>query len=100
MRQQRTRSTGQSTRNQPQMTARQRRLARMNRPPTWRAAFNRAGIAAAVFLTVLVLVLKQSAADSLALAGFMLLVYIPMGYAMDSFIFRLRQRRKASETER
>lgn len=81
------------------MTARQRRLERMNRPPTWRAAFNRAGIAAAVFLTVLILVLKQPAGDSLALAGFMLLVYIPMGYAMDSFIYRFRQRRKARETE-
>ena len=82
------------------MTASERRLERMNRPPTWRAALNRAGIAAAVFLAVLILVLKQPAGDAVALAGVMLLVYIPMGYSIDTFIYRLRQRRKTRETER
>ena len=82
------------------MTAGERRIERMNRPPSWRSALNRAAIAAAVFLAVLVLVLKQSAGNSLALAGFMLLVYVPIGYAIDSFLYRLRQRRKAGETER
>jgi hypothetical protein len=58
---------------------------------------NRAGLAAAVFLAVLVLVLKQPFGTSFFLAAFMFLVYIPMGYGMDSFIYRLRQRRKQRE---
>jgi hypothetical protein len=82
------------------MTSSERRVERMNRPPTWRAALNRAAIAAGVFLAVLVLLLKQPAGDALALAGFMLLVYIPIGYGVDSFVYRFRQKRKTRETER
>jgi ABC-type multidrug transport system permease subunit len=55
---------------------------------------NRAAISAAVFFAVLVLVLRQPAGTALALSLFMLLVYIPMGYAIDSFVYRVRQRRK------
>jgi hypothetical protein len=79
-------------------TAQQRRAERMNRPPTWRSAMNRAALEAAVFLAVLVLVLKTDAAQAAFLAGFMFLIYIPMGYSMDSFIYRLRQRRKQRES--
>jgi hypothetical protein len=79
-------------------TAEQRRSERMNRPPSWRSATNRAGLAAAVFLAVLVLLLKQDIAQAAFLASFMFLVYIPMGYYMDSFIYRLRQRRKQRES--
>lgn len=66
----------------------------MNRPPSWRAATNRAGLAAAVFLAVLILLLKQDPGPAVGLAAFMFLIYIPMGYSMDSVIFRMRQRRK------
>jgi hypothetical protein len=83
-----------SSRVSTRATAEQRRVERMNRPPSWRAATNRAGLAAAVFLAVLILLLKQPAAQSFFLAGFMFLVYIPMGYTMDRFIYRMRQRRK------
>jgi hypothetical protein len=93
----RQRSRG-SSRPVTRATAQQRRIERMNRPPSWRAATNRAGLAAAVFLAVLILLLKQPAAQSVFLASFMFLVYIPMGYAMDSFIYRMRQRRKQRET--
>lgn len=70
----------------------------MNRPPSWRAAFNRAAIAASVFFAVLVLVLKQPAASSLSLALVMLLVYVPMGFAMDSLIHRIRRRRSERQS--
>jgi hypothetical protein len=79
-------------------TSEQRRVDRMNRPPSWRSAINRAGLAAAVFLAVLALLLKRPIGESLFYAAFMFLVYIPMGYSMDSFIYRWRQRRKARET--
>jgi hypothetical protein len=80
-------------------TAEQKRQERMDRPPSWRSATNRAAIAAAVFLAVLILLLKQSPGASVGLAGFMFLAYIPMGYAMDTFIWRFRQRRKQRQTE-
>jgi hypothetical protein len=48
---------------------------------------------------VLVLVLNQSLGNAVTLAGFMLLVYIPMGYGIDSFVYRFRQRRKQSRQQ-
>jgi hypothetical protein len=74
--------------------ARGGRANRLDSPPTWRGALNRAVLAAGVFLAVLVLILKQSVGSSVALAGFMFLVYIPLGYSMDGLIYRIRQRRK------
>jgi hypothetical protein len=83
-----------TSRTETRGDARQRRQDRLNRPPSWRGAVNRAALAAGVFFIVLVLLLKQSLAPSLSIALFMLLVYIPLGYGMDSFLYRLRQRRK------
>jgi hypothetical protein len=79
-------------------TSEQRRVERLDRPPSWRSAINRAGLAAAVFLAVLVLLLKRPIGESVFYAAFMFLVYIPMGYSMDSFLHRWRQRRKQRET--
>lgn len=80
------------------MSAEQRRTERLNRPPSWRSATNRALLASAVFLAVLILVLKGDFGKSLGLAAFMLLFYIPMGYYMDSLIYRWRQRKKQQGT--
>ena len=74
--------------------ARERRQERMNREPTWRGSINRAAIAAAVFGVLVVLVFKKDVASGVILAGFMFLLYIPLGYATDSAIYRFRQRRK------
>jgi hypothetical protein len=93
------RSSRPSSRVEAGQTARQRRIERMNRPPSWRGAVNRAAIAAAVFLAVLVLLLSQSFSSSLAIAALMFLVYIPMGYGMDAFIYRMRQRKRRPEGE-
>jgi hypothetical protein len=70
----------------------------MNREPTWRGSITRAGLAAAVFFALLVLILKQSLLPALSIALFMFLVYIPLGYSLDSFLYRLRQRRKQRES--
>jgi len=71
-----------------------RRQSRLDRPPTWRAAINRAALSASVFLAVLILLLKQPTGTAAGLAAFMLIVYIPLGYMTDAFLYRLRQRRK------
>jgi len=76
------------------MTAAERRLARMERPPTWQAAANRAVIATALFAAALLLLFGQEPTAVLALAGFMFLVYIPLGYYTDLFIYRRRMKQK------
>jgi hypothetical protein len=83
------------TREDAKQIARQRRQERLDSPPTWRAAVNRAAIAAAVFGVLVTLAFGRSVAQGVILAGFMFLIYIPLGYATDTAIFRFRRRRKA-----
>src|SRR5919107_5308169 len=71
------------TREDAKQVARQRRTERLDRPPTWRGSVNRAAIAAAVFGVLVVLAFGRSAAQGAILAAFMLLLYIPLGYATD-----------------
>ena len=78
----------------PKAEARARRLARLDQPPTWRGALNRAGIAAALF-GVLMVVIKNPIATAVSLAGVMLLIYIPLSYYTDMLIYRRRQKKKA-----
>ena len=63
-------------------------------PPTWRSSTNRALIAAGVFFVLLVLLFSQPVGSSIALAAFMLLLYIPMGYGIDRFFYNRRQAAK------
>jgi hypothetical protein len=69
-------------------------------PPTWRGAINRGLIAAAIFLVLLALLFRRPIAEALALSVFMLVVYIPMGYYLDRFFYRLRQRREQRQREK
>ena len=57
---------------------------------------NRAAIAAAVFGVLTVLAFGYGVATGFLLAGFMFLLYIPLGYLVDSAIFRMRRRRRAA----
>jgi hypothetical protein len=43
---------------------------------------------------LLVVLFKRDIAQGAALGAFMFLLYIPLGFATDTFVFRLRQRRK------
>ena len=81
------------TRADAKQIARQRRAERFDKPPTWRSAVNRAAIAAVVF-GVLIFLLRKEVGQAVLLAGFMFFLYIPLGYATDTFIFRFRKRRK------
>jgi hypothetical protein len=87
--------TGRSaTRADAKTIARQRRTERLDRPPTWRGAINRAAIAAAVFGVLVIALFGRSISQGAILAAFMFFLYIPLGYMTDSFIYRFRQRRK------
>jgi hypothetical protein len=75
--------------------ARQRREDRLNKPPNWKSAAQRAAIAAAVFGVLVVVAFGRDIGAGLALAAFMFLLYIPLGYATDLALYRFRQKRKA-----
>jgi hypothetical protein len=83
------------TREEAKQISRTRREERMNRPPTWRGALNRAAIAASVFGVLVIFLFDRSVLQGVVLAAFMLLLYIPLGYATDLAIYRFRQRRRA-----
>jgi hypothetical protein len=71
--------------------ARSARTDRYSKPPTWQSAANRALIATLLFVAVVVLAFKQPIQQAVALGGFMLLLYIPIGYFTDSYFYRRRQ---------
>ena len=73
--------------------ARESRLERLNRPPTWRGAFYRAMAAAVLLLLVSLLLIKKSA--PIALFPIVLLLYTPISYYTDLWMFRRRQRNRA-----
>lgn len=82
------------TREEAKQISRKRRTERLDKPPTWTGAMQRAAIAAAVFGVLVVIAFKRDIAQGAVLAAFMFLLYIPLGYATDTFIYRFRQRRK------
>jgi anti-sigma-K factor RskA len=79
--------------------AREKRLSRYDRPPSWRTAFVRASVAS-VALFVLALVLRLGFAQALAYFVLALLAYTPISYYTDVWMYRRRQRRKQGGTRR
>jgi hypothetical protein len=91
------RKPGPDEKRSTRQEARARRLDRLDRPPSWRGAINRALIATAVLFLISVLVLGYSIARAAALMPVVLLIYVPLGYLTDAAIYRARQRRKARQ---
>src|SRR5438094_4110930 len=65
--------------------ARGARPHRLDKPPTWRGAFNRAIVAVLIFAAVLAIIPSfRSQLSALALLiPFMLVIYVPLGYYTD-----------------
>ena len=82
------------TRKDAKAIARERRTERLDRPPTWRGAVNRAAVAAIVFGVLVIAAFGQEVSSGVSLAALMFVLYIPLGYATDSAIYRFRQRRR------
>jgi hypothetical protein len=78
-------------------TAAQRRQERMDQPPTWRGALNRAAIAALVFFAIAMLVLDQPPGGAAALALFAFAMYVPSGYFIDKLIYERRRKKKSKQ---
>ena len=81
-------------------TAAARRQERIERPPTWRGAVNRAAIAAVVFAVIAAFALGQPPAGAALLALFAFTLYVPSGYYMDKFIYERRQKQKQKPARR
>ena len=84
------------TREDAKKIARERRKERLDTPPTWRSAVNRAAIAAAVFGVLVVAQFNRSMAEGTGLAAFMFLLYIPLGFITDKMIYSYRMKKKAA----
>jgi Flp pilus assembly protein TadB len=82
------------TTEEAKQIAAKRRQERLDKPPNWRSAINRAAIAAAFFGVLVVLLFSQPIAQGVVLATMMFLLYIPLGFFTDTMIYRFRQRRK------
>ena len=84
------------TREEAKKISRERRMERLNKPPNWRSAINRAAIAAVLFGVLLVVLFQRDPIQGVALGAFMFVLYIPLGYATDTLIYRYRQRKRGA----
>jgi hypothetical protein len=75
-------------------TREQAREARLNKPPTWRGAVNRAVLAAGFMFIFLLLTSKGNVFAAVVFAIFAFALYVPSGYYLESFLFRRRQRKR------
>lgn len=77
------------------LTAEERRRIRLDTPPTWRSAVNKAAIAALVFAVAVTLLFKRPLLASAGLAAFTFFVYVPLSYYTDLFVYNRAQKAKA-----
>jgi hypothetical protein len=85
------------TRADAKEIARQRRAEKLDKPPEWKSTITRAGIAAVVFAVLVVALFGRPIASGLLLGVIMFAVYVPLGYATDSAIYRFRNKRKQAQ---
>ena len=71
---------------------------RYDTPPTWKGSAIRAVIAAAVVYALSTLLINKhvSASSNLVIVPIVLLLYTPMIFYTDNFMYKRRQRRKSS----
>jgi drug/metabolite transporter (DMT)-like permease len=75
------------------------RQQRLNKPPTWNSAFMKAALMAGLlflFTRLGVFGSNTSVGQSLILCFFALLLYTPIAYATDKFVYSRAQRRRQS----
>ena len=70
-----------------------------DRAPTWTGAAGRALFGAVIFFILLILIFRRPIGVAFLLSALMFLLYIPMGHALDRFMYRRRLRSQARERE-
>lgn len=78
--------------------AREERAHRLDQPPSWRGAITRAGISALIFGVLVVVAFGRGPLAGLSLGAAMFVIYVPMAYFTDRFLYNRRQRQKARGT--
>ena len=77
------------------------REARMNKPPTWNSALFKAGLMAAllfVFTQIGLFGGDTTISQSVFLALFALILYTPLAYMTDKFVYSRAQKRRAKSS--
>ena len=82
------------------MTASERRTERMSRPPSWRSALNKAALAALLLFVLAILVLGQTFAQAATLVPLLFLLYVPLTYYTDMWIYKRTTRKRGLEPQR
>jgi hypothetical protein len=77
--------------------AKEKRLDKRDRPPTWLGAFYRAMFAAVLMLLVSLFLINKPG-QAIALFPIVLALYLPISYYTDLWLYRRRQRSKARRT--
>jgi hypothetical protein len=91
------RPTEEELRKSSRETARERR---MNKPPSWNSAFLKAGLMAAllfVFTQIGLFGDEVPIGQSVLLCAFALLLYTPLAYVTDRWVYQRNQRRKQQQ---
>jgi hypothetical protein len=70
--------------------------ARRDTPPTWTSALTRAIIAAIAVAAISVIAFHYAISKMVELMPVVLAAYVPLGYYTDLYLYRRRQRQKAS----
>jgi hypothetical protein len=76
---------------------REAKVDRRDMPPTWRGAFIRAMFAAVLMLAVLLVFKISKANAAIALFPIVLLMYVPVSYYTDQWMYKRRQRNKSKQ---
>ena len=98
---------GRTSRNQKLSPAEQKkadrasaREARLNKPPTWNSAFLKAALMAAllfVFTQIGLFGGNTTISQSLFLSLFALILYTPLAFATDKFVYARAQKRRRAK---
>lgn len=75
--------------------AKEKRVARADQPPTWKGAFIRGLLAAAVLALLSGLILSAKPGQTVAYFLIGMIAYTPISYYSDTWIYNRRQRNKA-----
>jgi len=73
---------------------------KVDNPPTWRGAINRGAVAALIFAVLLLVIFGRSVGTAIGLGAFMLVIYIPAGYYIDTMMWRRRERARIRAADR
>lgn len=75
------------------------RAKRLDKPPTWRSAVNRAGLASAFMFVFLLLTDKGQIIPAAIFGVFAFALYVPSGFYLESYLYRRRQAKKAAASK-